>query len=278
MLVAHETGAANVPLNAMVHVHLEGGAPDAERWLFLETFAGEPVDVTFDLAPWSNSHDTPVRMIPTVPLLPRTTYRLRKLAIPLPTGTDVVGTFTTGDSRDDTPPTGVDLGMVTHGVRAEEICDGFGHQAPECCSGDFPRAYRRIDFTVPAQTSEPVVYTLREGDRVLASDIVGDAYGIASGTGALTMESCTPAYHPWEVVFADRYVFTLTPRDVAGNEGPTSAEFVVAPESGCGCTIARDSRSRDALAAALLGVLLVLVTRTRAASPASPCLRVRDTL
>jgi hypothetical protein len=77
----------------------------------------------------------------------------------------------------------------------------------------------------------------------------------------LAMDSCTPTYYPWEVLFADRHVFTVTPRDVAGNEGPTSDEFVVtAPESGCGCSLAHRSPP-DRAQIALAGILLLLLLR-----------------
>jgi hypothetical protein len=71
------------------------------------------VDVALELPPWSNALDTPVRMVPTAPLVARTTYRLRKLVIPLPDGTDIVGSFTTGDAVDTTAPAGVEAGDIS---------------------------------------------------------------------------------------------------------------------------------------------------------------------
>jgi hypothetical protein len=259
MLVAPASGATNVPLNAIVHVHLEGGTGEPERWIALETAVGQPVEVTLELPPWSNAHDTPVRIIPTALLQPRTTYRVRKTLLLLPDGTDIVGTFTTGDLVDATPPWGVDASAVTIQLGPEERCDLIGHDPPQCCSSagiDAP--YRRIALALPDLTSEPVIYTLREGDRIVASDIVGDAFGLESATGALAMDSCTPTRYPWEVPTADRHVLTVTPRDVAGHEGPAT-EFVV-ESPGCGCHVRRGSARHGPL---LLLLPLLAVRRRR---------------
>jgi hypothetical protein len=265
--MAPADGATDVPLNAVIHVHLEGGVnafgPAVEEWLALETADGQPVPVTLELPPWSNALDTPVRMVPIAPLAARTGYRLRKLVIPLPNGTDIVGRFTTGDAVDTTAPAGVDAADLSSGAGSDAECNP-GHAAPSCCSGSFPRRYQRIDLVLPLVTNEPVVYTLREGDRIVASDITGEVFGVASTDGMLVMDPCTPAYYPWEVRIAYRHVFTVTPRDVAGNEGPTSAEFVVAAsESGCGCRLMHSPPSGHGLVALLSFIPLILVLRRR---------------
>jgi hypothetical protein len=102
-LIAPRDGEIDVPRNAVVMLRWQGApAPDLDDAVLLQTQGGATVPVEVVPVRWMNPHVHAVRLRPVAPLAPATIYTVRRAdgARPGP----ALGTFTTGDAVDLTPP------------------------------------------------------------------------------------------------------------------------------------------------------------------------------
>lgn len=265
-----EDGATAVPTNAVITVHWAMWSPPESDVFRVRSPDGSDVAATVErVGSWGTTEiaTSTFRIAPAAELAPTTTYEVEWFD---GTVVESVGSFTTGGGRDDEAPAAPAIEEVILGER--HPCGD--EDEPFGCCGPFPlvRAQLRL---APA---EPLLFTIREGDVLLAIDRAPplDGYLFCSGFFSFRDEvwgASGPAPAWWAIGGVHEIV--VRARDLAGNTSPEryvtlvadcrvedegSAPLPPAKESD-GCRIT--ARTRGAGGAVIVAIAVLVALRRR---------------